>query len=141
MDECVAKLLTPVPRIDLGRELSGIANSAIDVSDGLVADAEHIALQSGVCIEIYSADVPCAAEVISMKDQPLIRQAILAGGDDYELLFSVASDRAASIDAISARLGLALTRIGRVREGSGVVVLDAVGKVIDLKVKGHDNFG
>ena len=76
-----------------------------------------------------------------MKDQPLIRQAILAGGDDYELLFSVAPDRAASIDAISARLGLALTRIGRVREGSGVVVLDAVGKVIDLKVKGHDHFG
>jgi thiamine-monophosphate kinase len=141
LQECLAKLHTPEPRIDLGRELAGVANSAIDVSDGLVADAEHIAQRSDVRMEISYADVPCAPEVMSMKDQPLARQAILAGGDDYELLFSAPPDRSALIDAISARLRLALSRIGRVRAGSGVVVLDESGKAIELKVKGHDHFG
>lgn len=141
LDACLAKLHTPTPRIELGLELAGVANSAIDVSDGLVADAEHIARRSGVHVEISYVDVPCAAEVMPMKDQPLARQAILAGGDDYELLFSAPPDRSVLIDAISARLRLALTRIGRVGNGSGVVVLDENGTAIDLKVKGHDHFG
>lgn len=141
LEKCLAKLHTPMPRIELGGELAGIATSAIDVSDGLVADAEHMAQQSGVRMEISYADVPCAAEAMSMKNQPLVLQAILAGGDDYELLFSVPPSRLAMIDAISVRLGLALTRVGRVRNGSGVVVLDKSGKAIDLKVKGHDHFG
>ncbi len=140
LDACMAKLLTPMPRIELGRELRGIANSAIDVSDGLIADAEHVARQSGVCIELALADVPCPAEVMPMKQDPLLREAILAGGDDYELLFSVAPEQSPQIDAISARLGLALSRIGRVISGSGVVVRDENGKAIDLKVKGHDHF-
>jgi thiamine-monophosphate kinase len=140
LEDCLAKLHAPVPRIELGQELVGIANSAIDVSDGLVADAEHIAQRSGVRVEISYADVPCAAEVMSMKDQPLARQAILAGGDDYELLFSVPLGRSSLIDTISARLRLAITRIGRVCNGSGVAVLDAGGKEIVLNVKGHDHF-
>jgi thiamine-monophosphate kinase len=141
LDQCLVKLHTPVPRIELGRELVGIANSAIDISDGLVADAEHIAQRSGVRVEISYADVPCVAEAMAMKDQAPARQAILAGGDDYELLFSVPPERSALIDPISARLGLGITRIGRVCEGSGVVVLDESAKAIDLKVKGHDHFG
>lgn len=141
LEECLAKLHTPVPRIELGRELAGIANSAIDISDGLVADANHVAQRSGVRVEISYADVPCVAEAMAMKKQPPARQAILAGGDDYELLFTVPPDRSALIDAISARLGLGLTRIGRICTGSGVVVLDGSGEAIDLKVKGHDHFG
>lgn len=141
LEQCLAKLHTPEPRIALGRELAGIANSAIDVSDGLVADAEHVAQRSGVRVEISYADVPCVAEAMAMKEQAAARQAILAGGDDYELLFSVPPDHSALIDAISGRLRLGLTRIGRVCEGSGVVVLNESGKAIDLAVKGHDHFG
>ena len=137
----MTKLHTPMPRIELGRELAGIANSAIDISDGLVADAEHVAQRSGMRVEMSYANVPCVAEAMAMKEQAAARQAILAGGDDYELLFTVPPDRSALIDAISARLRLGLTRIGRVSEGSGVVVLDESGMVIDLKVKGHDHFG
>ncbi len=140
LDECLVKLNTPTPRVELGRELSGIANSAIDVSDGLVAGAGHIAERSDVCVEIRYADVPCATEAMSMKDQAPAREAILAGGDDYELLFSAPQDRSAIIDAASARLRLGLTRIGRVRKGSGVVVLDERGEAMDVKVGGHDHF-
>jgi len=141
LEECLTKLHTPMPRIELGRELAGIANSAIDISDGLVADAEHVARRSGVRLELSYANVPCVAEAMAMKAQLPARQAILAGGDDYELLFTVPSDSSALIDAISARLHLGLTRIGHVREGSGVAVLDERGEAIDLKVKGHDHFG
>jgi thiamine-monophosphate kinase len=141
LDECLARLHTPVPRVELGQELVGIASSAIDVSDGLVADAEHIALRSDVRIEMFYADVPCAGAVMPMKNQPLVQQALLAGGDDYELLFSVPSDRSEQIAVVSARLRLAVTRIGRICSGSGVTVLDDSGKAMDLKVKGHDHFG
>ena len=140
LEECLAKLNTPAPRIELGRELAGIANSAIDISDGLVADAGHIAQRSGVCLEISCSDIPLVAEAMAMKDQPPARQAILAGGDDYELLFTVPPDRSAQIDTVSARLRLGLTRIGRVCKGSGVVVLDESGKAINLNVTGHDHF-
>jgi len=141
LDECLTKLHKPMPRVELGQALVGVASSAIDVSDGLVADAGHIAQRSGVRIELNYADMPCAGEVMSMKNQPLARQALLAGGDDYELLFSVPPDRSGQVDAISARLRLAITRIGRICNGSGVTVLDDAGKAIELKMAGHDHFG
>ncbi len=140
LEACMARLEAPIPRVELGRELSNVASSAIDVSDGLVADAGHICAASGVAIEIAYADVPSISDVTHLKGDRVVRNAMLAGGDDYELLFTAAAGEARQMDSISARLGLALTRIGRVVAGEGVHVLDQSGGVISVDIGGYEHF-
>ena len=91
-------------------------------------------------IEINYADVPSISEVTHLKGDQVVREALLTGGDDYELLFTVAAGGSRRMDSISARLGLALTRIGRVVAGDGVRVLDASGEVIAVDVGGYEHF-
>jgi len=141
LEGCSMSLDMPTPRIELGQALVGVASSAIDVSDGLVADAGHIALRSGVKMEICYDDVPAIAGVMHLKQDKVVRDAVLAGGDDYELLFTVPAGATGQLDAVSARLGLGLTRIGRVIRGSGVTVLDDSGGLIDAGTGGYDHFG
>ncbi len=140
LDLCSARLDRPAPRIELGQALVGVASSAIDVSDGLVADARHIARRSGVKIEIRYDDVPTIAGVTHLKADHGVRGAVLAGGDDYELLFTAPAESAGQLDRVSAKLGLALTCIGVVVPGSGVAVLDGSGGVIDVGAGGYDHF-
>ena len=137
---CLARLEKPDARIELGQQLVGVATSAVDVSDGLVADAGHIAERSAVGIEIDYVQIPCVAEVAHLKGDQQVRGALLAGGDDYELLFAAPPAATAQLDAISGRLGLALTRIGRIVADVGVRVLDESGDVIDSGKGGYDHF-
>jgi thiamine-monophosphate kinase len=136
-----ARLDRPQPRVALGLALVGIAHGCIDVSDGLVADVGHVAERSGVAAVIDWARVPLSAEASALRDHPAMRQAALSGGDDYELAFTAASDQRDNIDALSARLGLALTRVGRIEAGSGVTVVDATGRALELAEAGYDHFG
>lgn len=140
LEACMARLEMPIPRVELGRALVDVASSAIDVSDGLVADAGHTCARSGVAMEITYADVPSISEVTHLKGDRVVREAMLTGGDDYELLFTVPAGAAVQMDSISARLGLALTRIGRVVAGEGVRVLDESGEVIAVDIGGYEHF-
>lgn len=100
----------PQPRVALGRELIGIAHSAIDVSDGLLQDLGHIANASGLQGILAESQLPaCPAGV----DKWLWNPCLLGGGDDYELLFTAPPNARDSIDLLSQRLSLPLTRIGR----------------------------
>ena len=137
---CLARLHTPTPRVALGAALVGIASAAIDVSDGLVADLGHICERSGTGAEIDLAAVPCVAEVTMLRDVPLVRDALLAGGDDYELVFTapVSADR--EIVALSGRLAVAATPIGRIVADAGVRVRAASGGNVELARKGFDHF-
>ena len=137
---CIARLDWPTPRVALGRMLVGIANSAIDVSDGLVADLGHICERSGVGAAIEFAAVPCSAELMPLRGQTLVTKAILSGGDDYELCFTAVAGRKSEIEALSGQAGLALTRIGRIVAGKGVVVVDQAGKPMSAKDGGFDHF-
>ena len=138
---CISKLNAPSPRIALGQGLVGIANSAIDVSDGLVADLRHIAESSGVRAEVNYELVPCMAEVQALKNHLPVRGAILTGGDDYELLFTAPHARAAQIEALSSKFGVGLTRIGQISAGEGVAVTDGSGRPIEVGAGGFDHFG
>lgn len=140
LETCMARLEMPTPRVELGRELVDIATSAIDVSDGLIADAGHVCSSSSVAMEIAYADVPCMSDVLHLKGDSLVRKALLAGGDDYELLFTAPAAASAQMDSISARLGLSLTRIGRVVPGREVRVLDESGGVVAVDSGGYDHF-
>ncbi|MBI3512538.1 MAG: thiamine-phosphate kinase, partial [Proteobacteria bacterium] len=84
----------PRPRLALGRALAPHASAALDVSDGLVGDLGHIAACSGVAAIIEQERVPVsAAAATALAADPVARQAVLAGGDDYELLFTASQEK------------------------------------------------
>jgi thiamine-monophosphate kinase len=131
----------PEPRLRLGSALSGIAHATIDVSDGLAADLGHIAESSGVGAVIEAPLVPlseAAAEVLAAD--PGWWRAVLAGGDDYELLFTAGTGAAAEISALALSLDLPLTEIGRIGSEKGVRALDESGNDIPLDSPGFRHF-
>jgi thiamine-monophosphate kinase len=135
-----AALHRPVPRVALGIALRGIANSAIDVSDGLLADLGHILERSAVAGEIQFAALP-----VSLHLRPYLAQApgwqfALAGGDDYELCFTAPVAHHAELERLAAQLDLPLTCIGKIATGSGCIVRAADGRVIKLERTGYDHF-
>ena len=138
------KLHAPEPRVALGKRLRGIARSAIDVSDGLVADLGHVCERSGVAAVIEAARIPLSGIVKSKLNQSVMMKAVLAGGDDYELVFSAGRSRRAAIARLARRLRLKLTCIGRMvprRRGvPQVTVLDAAGRPVAVKRKGYEHF-
>jgi thiamine-monophosphate kinase len=140
---CLARLHTPVPCVALGLALRGIATSAIDVSDGLVADVGHIAERSGVAIELRYAALPRSRAFHACADARLAAECLLAGGDDYELAFTASPDARQRVASLAAELGLTLTRIGSVGAGEpGLVsVYDASGALMQIARKGFDHFG
>lgn len=105
----------PTPRMDLGRQLAGVAHAAADVSDGLIADLEHICHASGVGACVHAARVPlspAAAAVVAADPNGLATA--LTGGDDYELVFTVPPEAASTVAAAARRLSLPLTEIGEI---------------------------
>jgi len=133
----------PTPRVSLGQALSaqGLATAALDISDGLVADMAHICAASGLAASLREPAVPRSIACIHALDADAgLVPRILTGGDDYELLFTVAPDRSAAVDSLAQELGLPLTRIGRMSAGQGVRVLDGDDKEISLPSKGWAHF-
>ena len=139
-ENCARRLHNPMPRVALGLALSGIATSAIDISDGLLADLGHILERSMVGAELRLSDIPCDEALRANLDNAMYRQALLAGGDDYELCFSAPPTHAQAIAAIGADLNLRLTPIGRIVSGSGLIVRDANNAAIVSDIKGFDHF-
>ncbi|MFA6061168.1 MAG: thiamine-phosphate kinase [Gallionella sp.] len=130
---CAPALHQPQPRVDLGRSLRGIANSAIDVSDGLLGDLGHILAASGVGAEIDFERLPVSATLLAHPQ--LLNSCALSGGDDYELCFTAP---AALHDTVQ-NLGDELACIGRIVAGSGLVVLNASNS-INVQGASYDHF-
>lgn len=109
----------PTPRVALGQGLRGLAHSAIDVSDGLLGDLGHILRRSGVGACLHLDQLPISP---LLRSRPQAQQwdLVLAGGDDYELVFTAPAVHREAIHALEAQLGLILTRIGSVEADSGV---------------------
>ena len=137
---CALRLHDPSPRVVLGLALRGIALCAIDVSDGLLADLGHILERSKVGAEILFSDVRCSADVREFIDQPLGQQALLAGGDDYELCFTAPENRRNDIEQIGEKINLPLSRIGRIVAGDKLIVRDQQGRAMNMEYAGFDHF-
>jgi thiamine-monophosphate kinase len=136
------RLHAPTPRVALGEALRRIAHSAIDISDGLLADLGHICERSGTGATVDLGRLPASPVLRGYIDRPAARAALLAGGDDYELCFTAAPARRNSIERIARRVRVRLTRIGRIQGARpGVVVLDRDGKPLRVAHKGFDHFG
>ena len=115
--------------------------SAIDISDGLLADLGHVLEASGVGAELAWESLPRATAIAECADPALAADCLLAGGDDYELVFTAPPSKRAEIEAVGKDLGLSLTRIGAAVPGKPVATLrDAQGKIISASRKGFDHF-
>lgn len=138
---CLDALQRPQPRVALGLALRGLASAAIDVSDGLLADIGHILERSALAADIEFARLPRAA-FDACADAALAQGCLLGGGDDYELAFSAPPGRHSEVEALAARLGLPLTRIGSLRPGTAgeIALLDAEGRLMASGRRGYDHF-
>lgn len=141
-DDCLAALLRPQPRVALGMALRGIASAMLDVSDGLLGDLDHILEQSATGAELDAAALPVTALNDACGDPARAFQACIAGGDDYELLFTAPPARHDEIAALSVRLGLPLHPVGRMTDAPRQIRLrHPDGRVEALAARGYDHFG
>ncbi len=166
--EQIGKYECPEARVSLGIALRGIATSCIDISDGLLSEAKHLATTSNVSIDIDITTIPTGlkhvsresiwdlaktftpmtAETVDTKVWPAVldhlgQHCLLSTGDAYELLFTAPRERHDAVAAILKRENLPGGCIGRVTEqdaANPVRVLDAQSRVMDIEVKGWDHF-
>lgn len=141
------RLERPTPRVALGLALRGLASSAMDVSDGLLGDFGHILKASGVgaCIRtdetiklIAAGAFPSSAR--GQFDAKILQQCTLAGGDDYELLFTAPPQHRAAVAKAAAQSETPVTRIGQVEAAPGLRLLDAQGMPVENRFASFDHF-
>jgi thiamine-monophosphate kinase len=109
-----ARMHQPTPRVDLGIALRGVANSALDISDGLLGDLRHILKQSNKDAEIFLDRLPKSATLRKLSID-IQNQYAASGGDDYELCFTAPAKKRDVIAKMSADLKLPLTQIGSIK--------------------------
>ena len=112
------------------------ATSALDISDGLLADCGHIALASKVGIQVERDRLPLSKALVAFLGQPGAEHAALSGGDDYVLAFTLPSVELSRMVAD----GWPIHVVGRVVTGQGVVLLDAAGQDITPQTRGYQHF-
>ena len=137
----------PTPRIALGLALRGVATAAADISDGLAGDLGHIlkASGTGACI-----DTSIAIQLIAARGHPALGtssfeaefwlECVLAGGDDYELVFTAPPDARRVVEAASAQAQTPVTRIGRIEAAPGLRLVDGAGQAVTRRFVSFDHF-
>lgn len=136
---CLQDLYMPQPRVSLGLALSGLATSCIDVSDGLLADLSHILSASKLGADIHLDQVACLPTMKHRLQEAIVKQAVLAGGDDYELCFTAPAKNSSAIQALSEQLSLPLTCIGKITKDSTLHVFYEK-QPLAINTLGYDHF-
>jgi len=115
----------------------------LDVSDGLTGDLGHILAASRVGAIVELASIP-RSDALGRKlggdERELALQCLLAGGDDYELLFAAPSTRRVDVEAAGVAGAVAVTRIGRITGDAGLVVRDESGRPLASLPRAFDHF-
>lgn len=138
---CLAALHRPQPRLGAGQALKGIATAMLDVSDGLLGDLGHILEHSGVGAEIDLECLPSGLPDDHAISRARLQEAVLRGGDDYELLFTAPACRRDGISNLSAHLTLPFSRIGKITGDAGIIMLvDRQGSRTPATALGYDHF-
>jgi thiamine-monophosphate kinase len=129
----------PQPRVALGLALRGVASAAIDLSDGLAGDLAHVLRASGCGATLRVDDIPHGPHLAACTAAQR-RLCLLAGGDDYELLFTAPAAAHAQVREAGARAGVAVGCIGRIEAEPGLRVVDAAGRPVDAPERAFDHF-
>ena len=140
-DYLVDRYRLPQPRGALGEKLVGIASAMIDVSDGFLADLGHLCAASKLGATIPADKLPLShAARAAIASNPGFNSAVIAGGDDYELLFTASARRASDISAATRDSGVTITALGRMVQGAGAVVLGPDGQPVKVEKAGYAHF-
>jgi thiamine-monophosphate kinase len=135
------RFVSPTPRLEAGRALAGpgLVSAMIDVSDGLLRDVGHLCEASGVDAVVLERFVPRSAAYRALAGED--PTAALCGGEDYELVFTVAPGKIPRLGKLIPRLNCRVTFIGRVVRGRGRVwVQDRSGRLVRPEQTGFDHF-
>jgi thiamine-monophosphate kinase len=137
-----ARMEQPTPRVALGQALRGVAHAAIDISDGLLGDLGHVLQQSHVGAQIDTEAAFGLLATSNLAGLPAERQLefVLAGGDDYELVFTAPVAKRAEVGAAATASGTAVTRIGRIEAEPGLRLVDAAGRKVTQAYASFDHF-
>jgi thiamine-monophosphate kinase len=143
-DFFVTRYRLPEPRATLGGALPGLASAAIDVSDGLLADAGHLAAMAKLRVEIHAEAIPISDASRRWRHKQDDRNAALArlaaSGDDYEILFAAPPARRRAVEMAAKLSKTPVTRIGAFTKGAGVALMDEAGREIAVDRLGFDHF-
>lgn len=136
------RYLYPQPRMAMAPLLRQYASAAMDVSDGLMGDLGRLCRASRVSAEVDAAAVPLSpAARMLLAEQPALVATVLTGGDDYEILATVPGPETAAFAAAAAAVGVEVSMIGRIRDGTGApVARGADGREIPLSRLSYDHF-
>ncbi len=133
------RLERPTPRIQTGMALRGIASAAIDISDGLAADLDHILKASGVGATVEVEHIPVSTAFAAMAKHKERWNLPLSGGDNYELCFTVPAEKQAEAEQLLARYPGGCTRIGVIESSHGLRCL-LNGEVFEPAASGYQHF-
>ena len=134
-----ARLDRPEPRVTLGTALRGVATSCMDVSDGLLGDLAHICERSQVGAVVSWPAVP-RSPALQRQPVEVQQRCALAGGDDYELLFTAAPAARRRVQAAAREAGVPVSRIGSIVDGRAVQVTDEHGRALATPYAAYDHF-
>lgn len=140
-DFLIARFQNPLPRLEVGRALLGLASATIDISDGLVMDLESLCAASKVGATLDLGAVPLSPPAQDYADaEPGNLIHLVTGGDDFELLFTVPPQRRADLPALAKKTGLPITVIGEINDTRRVDVRGKDGRPVAIKTKGYRHF-
>ncbi len=144
-DALAERYQRPTPRLSAIDPLRAFATAALDVSDGVIADAERLAQASGVSVRLEAERIPVSAAsqawLSGQEDAAAARAWLASAGDDYELLVCVSPDHTTHAQAAFARVGAPLTAVGAVLAGEPTVeFVNHAGENVPLARRGYTHF-
>ena len=134
------RLNRPVPRVEAGLALRRIANAAIDISDGLIADLEKMTTASQVGAEIHADRLPLSKSLKEKCEIKTAWQYALTSGDDYELCFTVPPEKSDQLETAFKSLDCGWQCIGEIVTGTSVAVMDSQNNTLKIEKKGYQHF-
>lgn len=135
----IPRLQMPIPRVALGMALRKIAHSALDLSDGLMGDLNHILEASSLGATINVDALPVGPVLAKQSKERQLRCA-LSGGDDYELCFTAPVSMRSRVLEASAQTGVPVTRIGFIENEKGLRIKNTAGELQDIAFTSFDHF-
>jgi thiamine-monophosphate kinase len=136
--QLMARLLRPEPRVQLGRALRTLASAAIDISDGLLTDLDKLCAASGCGARLDVDALPLSPALRTLFPADACVHYALAGGDDYEIMFSIPPTRLAQVAALNGSTALC-TRIGEII-GPRTVECWRAGRPFGVTRRGYEHF-
>lgn len=139
IEQLKTRLFRPPLRIREGQLISRIANAAIDISDGLLADLQHILDQSQVGATINLEDIPVSESLQKINTKRKL-DFMLSAGDEYELCFTVPPGKVSQLERLSKEKGFHFTCIGKIDSTSGLRVRQDNKESLNIQNKGYTHF-